>query len=62
MTREAELQLVHLVYLTIEVTEDGKDFHVFIINNHFMRYAQALVTSSQTAKCTAQVLWDQFIV
>ena len=46
------LQLVHLDYLTIEATESGKDVHVFIITDHFMRYAQALVTS-QTAKCTA---------
>ena len=27
-----------------------------------MRYAQALVTSSQTAKCTAQALWNWFVV
>ena len=25
-----------------------------------MMYTQALLTSSQTAKCTAQALWDQF--
>ena len=52
------LQLVHLDYLMIEATEGGKDVHVLIITDHFMRYAQALVTSSQTAKCTAQALWD----
>ena len=52
------LQLVHLNYLTIEVTKGGKDVHMLIITDHFMRYAQALVTSSQTAKCTAQALWD----
>ena len=43
------LHLVHLDYLTIEVTEGGKDVHVLIITDHFMRYAKALVTSSQTA-------------
>ena len=52
------LQLVHLEYVTNEVTKGGKDDHVLIITDHFMRYAQALVTS-QTAKCTAQALWDQ---
>ena len=52
------LQLVHLDYVTIELTEGDKDMHILIIMNHFTRYAQALVTSSQTAKCTAQVLCD----
>ena len=56
------LQLVHLDYLTIRVTEGGKDAHIIIITNHSMKYAQALVTSSQTAKCTAQALRGQFIV
>ena len=56
------LHLLHLDYLTIEMTHGGKDVHVLIITDHFMRYAQALVTSSQTAKCTAQALWDQFTV
>ena len=39
------LQLVHLDYLTIKVTEGGKDIQVLIITDHFMRYIQALVTS-----------------
>ena len=52
------LHLVDLDYLTIEMTEVGKDVHILIITDHFTRYAQALVTSSQTAKCTAQVLRD----
>ena len=56
------LQLVHLKFLTIELTEGGKDVHILIITDDFMRYAQPLVTSSQTAKCTIQVLWDWFIV
>ena len=27
-----------------------------------MGYAQVLVTSSQTARCTAQAVWDQFVI
>ena len=50
------VQLVHLDYLTTEVTEGGKDVHVLIITDHFMRYAQALVRSSQTTKCIAHTL------
>ena len=56
------LQLVHLDYLTIKLTEIGKDVHMLIIADHFTMYGQALVTSSQTAKCTAQALWDWFVV
>ena len=33
-----------------------------MITDHFTWYAQAIFTSSQTAKCTAQNLWDKFIV
>ena len=33
-----------------------------MITDHFTRYVQAIVTSSQTAKCTAQNLWEKFIV
>ena len=48
------LQLVHLDYLVTEMTKGGKDAHILIIMDHFMRYSQALVTSLQTAKCTAR--------
>ena len=51
------LQVVHLDYLMIEATKGGKDVHMLIITDHFMRYVQAVVTSFQTAKCTAQALW-----
>ena len=33
---------VHLGYLTIRVTEGGKDVHVLIIADHFTQYVQAL--------------------
>ena len=56
------MELVHVDYLTIEATEGGKDVHILVITNHFTRYAQAIVTSLQTAKYTAQNLWNKFIV
>ena len=56
------MELMHMDYLTIEATEGGKDIHILVITDHFTRYAQAIVTSLQTAKCTAQNLWDKFIV
>ena len=56
------LQLVHLDYRTTEMTKGGKNVHMLVITNHFTRYIQALVTSSQTAKCTNQALCDRFVV
>ena len=56
------MELVHMDYLTIEANEGGKDVHILVITDHFTWYTQAIVTSSQTAKCTAQNLWDEFII
>ena len=56
------LESVHVDNLIIEANEGGKDVHILVITDHFTHYAQAVVTSSQTAKCTVQNLWDKFIV
>ena len=56
------LQLVHLDYLTIKVTEGGEDVHMLIISYHFTWYAQALLSSLQTPKYIAQAMWDWFVV
>ena len=54
------MELVHMDYLTIEANEGGKDINILVIMDHFTCYVQAIVTSSQTAKCTAQNLWDKW--
>ena len=56
------MELVHMDYLMIEINEGGKDVHILVITDHFTQYAQAIVSSLQTAKCTTQKLWDKFIV
>ena len=56
------MELVHMDYLTIEANEGGKDVHILVVTDHCTHYAQAIITSSQTAKCTAQNWWDKFIV
>ena len=56
------MELVHMDYLIIKANEGGKDVHILVITDHFMQYAQAIVTSSQTAKYTAQNLCSKFIV
>ena len=50
------MELVDMDYLTIEANEDGNDGHTLMMTDHFTQYAQAIITSSQTAKCTAQNL------
>ena len=46
------MELVHMDYLTIEANGGGKYVHILVIIDHFTWYAQAIITSSQTAKCT----------
>ena len=50
------MQLVHMNYLMIEANDRGRDVHILVITDHFTWYAQAIITNSQTAKCTAQNL------
>ena len=59
------LELVHIDYLTIEAptnSKSGKDVNVLIITDHFTRYAQDHITSSQKAPSVAKTIWDQFFV
>ena len=51
------MQLVHMDYLTIEANEGSKDVHIFGDNRSFYP-----ICTRYTAKCTAQNLWDIFIV
>ena len=51
------MELVHIDYLTIEAPENSrssKDINILIITNHFTRYAQAHITSSQKAHVVAK--------
>ena len=56
------MELVHMDYLTAKANEGGKEVHILVITDQFRYYAQAIVTTSQTAKCTVQNLWGKFIV
>ena len=59
------LELVHIDYLTIEPpanSKSDKDINVLIITDHFARYAQVHITSSQKAPVVAKTLWDHFFV
>ena len=52
-------------YLTIEAPENSrssKDINILVITDHFTRYAQAHITSSQKAHVVAKTLWEHFFV
>jgi transposase InsO family protein len=48
-------------YLTLEPSKGGQQ-NILIITNHFTRYAQAIQTINQTARTTAEVLFNNYIV
>ena len=55
------LELVHVDFLTIGGKKDPrKDINVLVVTDHFTRFAQAYVTTSQTAVTVAKVLFTQY--
>ena len=55
------LEMVHVDFLMIGGKKDPrKDINVLVVTDHFTRYAQAYVTTSQTAVTVARVLFTQF--
>ena len=59
------LELVHIDYLTVEAPANSqldKDINVLVITDHFTRYAQAHLTSSQKASVVVKTLWEHFFV
>lgn len=55
------LELLCLDFLTLETSKGGYE-NVLVITDHFTRYAQAIPTRNQTAKTTADVLFNNFII
>ena len=56
------MELIHIDYLTIESGKLNKDVNILVVADHFTRYAQAFITSSQTAKATTQTMWERYFV
>jgi transposase InsO family protein len=55
------LELACIDFLTLEQSKGGHH-HILVITDHFTRYAHAIPTRNQTAKTTAQTIFDNFIV
>ena len=59
------MELVHINYLTIEAPENSrssKDINILVITDHFTRYAQVHITSSQKVHVVAKTQWEHFFV
>ena len=55
------LELVCMDFLTLESSKGGYQ-HILVITDHFTRFATAIPTKNQTAKTTADALFNGFIV
>ena len=58
------LDLVHIDYVSMEVTVGVKDKpvikNVLVVEDHFTHYTQAYVTNNHTARTTACILYNEF--
>ena len=61
ITSSSPMEIVCVDYLSLERSKGGVE-NILVITDHFSRYAQAIPTRNQTAKTTARVLFDNFIV
>ncbi len=61
ITSSAPLELVCVDYLSLEPSKGGLE-NILVITDHSTRYSQAIPTRNQTARTTARMLIDSFIV
>ena len=60
-TSTQPMELVCMDYLKLERAKGGIE-NVLVITDHFTKYAQAYATKNQTARTTAKVLLENFVV
>ena len=54
-------ELVCMDFLTLETSKGGFS-NILVITDHFTKYALAIPTKNQTAKTTAEALYNNFIL
>ena len=55
------MQMVCMDFLSLEESKGGYN-SILVLTDHFTRYAQAFPTRNQTAKTTAKILFENFVV
>ena len=55
------LELLCVDFLKLEPSKGGVE-NILVITDHFSRYAQAFPTKNQTARTTARIIYDHFVV
>ena len=61
ITTTQPLEMVCIDFLSLEPSKGGIE-NVLAITDHFTRYAQAFPTKNQTAKTTARIFFENYIV
>ena len=61
ITTTQPMELVSIDYLTLEPSKGGIE-NILVITDHFTRLAHAIPTRNQTAKTTAQALYNFFLI
>ena len=57
------MEIVHIDFLVIGSKKSvNKEINVLVVTDHFTRYAQAFVTTSQTAHMVAVTLYEKYLV
>ena len=60
-TSTQPMELVCMDFLKLETAKGGIE-NVLVITDHFTKYVQAYATKNQTARTTAKVLFENFVV
>ena len=60
-TSTQPMELVCMDFLKLEPSKGGIE-NILVVTDHFTKYAQAYATKNQTARTTAKVLFENFIV
>ena len=56
------MELIHLDFLTLGgKARDTKSTNIFVITDHFTKYAQAYITPKQTAVEVAHTFWGKLL-